>query len=122
MKERSTDLPVRLEAKGVRIQGRYWGDMDVARVRVPPGGDLTPLLKGLPDDLCPCPHWGALLSGAAHVGYADGHQETVRAGEDYYWPPGHTVWTDEGYEAFQISPQAPMHQMLEHVRTRLGLS
>jgi hypothetical protein len=23
--------------------------------------DSTPLLKGLPDDSCPCPHWGYVL-------------------------------------------------------------
>lgn len=122
MKDRAAGFPVRLEANGVCMQGHYWGDMDVARVRVPAGGDLTPLLKGLPDDLCHCPHWGTLLQGSVHVRYADGQQETVRAGEAYYWPPGHTAWTDEGYEAFQISPQVPMQQVLEHFRVQLGLS
>ena len=24
--------------------------------------DATPLLKGLPDDACSCPHWGYVLS------------------------------------------------------------
>ncbi len=25
--------------------------------------DGTPLLKGLPDDRCPCPHWGYVTKG-----------------------------------------------------------
>jgi hypothetical protein len=25
--------------------------------------DATPLMKGLPDDRCPCPHWGYVLKG-----------------------------------------------------------
>ena len=25
--------------------------------------DATPLLKGLPDDRCQCPHWGYVVSG-----------------------------------------------------------
>ena len=29
--------------------------------------DATPLLKGLPDDRCQCPHWGYVLSGQADV-------------------------------------------------------
>ncbi len=31
----------------------------VSSVRLlPKGADLSPMLKGLPDDLCQCPHWG----------------------------------------------------------------
>ena len=25
--------------------------------------DATPLLKGLPDDRCQCPHWGYVING-----------------------------------------------------------
>ena len=53
--------------------------------------------------------------------YTDGSQETVQAGQAFHWPAGHTVWTDEGFESLQISPQAEMHHTLEHVRTQLGL-
>jgi hypothetical protein len=50
-------------------------------------------------NLCQCPHWGTVLKGSINVRYADGREETVRAGDVYYWPPGHTVWVDEDYEA-----------------------
>jgi hypothetical protein len=121
MKTNAADLPVRLEANGVRILGEDWGDMDVGRLHVPAGGDTTPLLEGLPDDLCQCPHWGLLLNGSVRVRYADGRQETVEAGEVFYWPPGHTVWTEDGFESLQISLRAEMARTLTHVRAKLGL-
>jgi hypothetical protein len=115
----AADLALRIEANGVRILGEYWGGMDVGRLHVPPGGDTTPLLEGLPDDLCQCPHWGTLLAGTVHVRYVDGSQENVHAGQMFYWPPGHTVWTEEGFESIQFSPQAEMEHTLDHVRTKL---
>jgi hypothetical protein len=120
MRANAADLPVRLEANGVRILGQDWGGMDVGRLHVPAGGDTTPLLEGLPGDLCQCPHWGLLLDGTVQVGFADGSEETVLAGQAFYWPPGHTVWTDEGFESLQISPQGEMERTLEHVRSKLG--
>ena len=121
MKTNAADLPVRLEANGVRILGADWDGMDVGRLHVPAGGDTTPLLESLPDDLCQCPHWGVLLAGSVHVRYADGRQETVEAGQVFYWPPGHTVWTEEGFESVQLSPQAEMARTLAHLRSKLGL-
>ncbi len=35
------------------------------------GTDITPLLKGLEDDLCQSPHWGYLLEGEVTVTYKD---------------------------------------------------
>src|SRR6266566_223554 len=50
--------------------------------------DATPLLKGLPDDRCQCPHWGYVLSGKVTFTYAD-HEEVFEAGDAFYTPPGH---------------------------------
>jgi hypothetical protein len=33
--------------------------------------DLTPLMKGLPDGRCQCPHWGYVIKGGATFRYAD---------------------------------------------------
>ena len=38
----------------------------------------------MPQNLCPCPHWGTVLKGSIHVTFADGSVETVKAGEVYY--------------------------------------
>jgi hypothetical protein len=115
-----SELPTRLEAGGVCIQGKDWGDINVARIRFPAGADATPLLEGMPNDLCPCPHWGTVLKGSIHVTFADGSQETVHAGEVYYWPPGHTVRVDEDYEAIEFSPAGEMAELITHLRGKLA--
>jgi hypothetical protein len=121
MKQAKTDLPSRLEANGVCIQGQDWGGMNVARIRFPKGADAKPLLEGMPGNLCQCPHWGVVVKGSIHVDYADGRKETVRAGEVYHWPPGHTVRVDEDYEAIEFSPQAEMGEVIDHLRKKLGV-
>jgi hypothetical protein len=120
VKQQITLLPTRLEAGGVCIQAQDWEGLNVARIRFPKGADATPLLEGLPQNLCPCPHWGTVVRGSIHVRYADGREELVRAGEVYYWPPGHTVWVDEDYEAVEFSPAGPMGEVIEHLKAKLA--
>ncbi len=79
----------------------------------------APLLQGLPDNLCQCPHWGTVVKGSIHVTYADGTEETVKAGEVYYWPPGHTVRVDEDYEAIEFSPSGQMGELMNHLEAKL---
>jgi hypothetical protein len=119
VKQDKTTLPTRLEANGVCIQAHDWSELNVARVRFPKGADATPLLVGLPGNLCQCPHWGLVVKGSIHVRYADGSEEVVRAGEVYYWPPGHTVWVDEDYEAVEFSPARPMGEVIDHLNAKL---
>jgi hypothetical protein len=65
--------------------------------------DLAPMLKGLPDDRCQCPHWGYVFSGTLTWRYAD-REEVCEAGSAYYAPPGHTPSATQGSEFLQISP------------------
>ena len=66
--------------------------------------DGTPLLKGLPDDRCQCPHWGYVISGAMTMEFPD-RSETYAAGEAYYSPPGHIpVKHEPGTQIVQFSP------------------
>ena len=68
-----------------------------------------PLLEGMPDSIYVSVRTGELwVKGSIHVSYADGTEETVNAGEVYYWPPGHTVRVDEDYEAIEFSPAGAM--------------
>ena len=50
--------------------------------------DATPLMKGLPDDRCQCPHWGYVLKGKMTARYAD-RDEVFEVGDAFYTPPGH---------------------------------
>ena len=52
--------------------------------------DLAPLLRGLPGDLCPCPHWGYVIKGTLTWRFAD-HEEVFEAGDAFYAPPGHAL-------------------------------
>src|SRR3954451_21869967 len=47
--------------------------------------DATPLMKGLPDDRCQCPHWGYVISGRMTFCYGDG-EEVFEAGDAFYAP------------------------------------
>ena len=40
--------------------------------------DLAPMLKGLPDDACQCPHWGYVLSGQLTVRYTTARRSRSR--------------------------------------------
>lgn len=64
------------------------GEYTVNFVTFHPDMDQSPMLKGLPDDRCQCPHWGYVLEGSCTYRFAD-HDETVIAGEAFYLPPGH---------------------------------
>lgn len=121
MHQRATEMPVTLKQGDICIQSNDWGDLNVARIRFPAGADATPLLAGMPGDLCQCPHWGIVLKGSIHVRYADGHEETVQAGEVYFWSAGHTVLVDQDYEALEFSPAGPMGQVVQHLKNALGV-
>lgn len=92
-----------------------WGSMTANYLEIPAGTDFTPLLKGLPDDLCHSPHWGYVVKGALGVRYTDGTEETVRAGEVFYWPAGHTAWADEDTAWFDFSPEKEFAKVMAHI-------
>ncbi len=66
--------------------------------------DATPLMKGLPDDRCQCPHWGYVVDGRMTFRYAD-REEVFEAGDAFYTPPGHVpVKHEPGTEVVMFSP------------------
>ena len=83
------------------------------------GTDIAPLLKGLEDDLCQSPHWGYLMEGEVTVTYKDGQQETISAGDLFYWPPGHTVKVGKDAEVILFSPQVEHCLVVDHLRKQL---
>ena len=89
---------------------------------LPPGTDFTPLLQGLPGDVCQCADWGYVIEGSISIRYADGTEEVNRAGDLYYWPGGHTGWTDEGVTFIEFSPAADIRPVLEHIGAQLAPS
>jgi hypothetical protein len=114
------DIPLEMKIDALETRGTVWGDQLVRHIDLPPGVDFRPLFEGLPDDLCQCPHWGVVLEGSINLRFSDGTEETIRAGEAYYWPAGHTGWTDEGVVFFEVSPAAELQPVLDHLAARLA--
>jgi hypothetical protein len=101
------------------IRGEDWGGMRVMVVTLPAGTDITPLLKDLPGDRCPCPHWGYMVRGRLRVTYAD-RAETLVAGDLWYMPPGHTALVEEDAEFIEFSRSDEHERVLEVVRRNAG--
>ena len=114
----SNELP---EMLGPAIRGADWGDLRSVIVSLPAGTDVAPLLKGLPNDSCPCPHWGYVVKGQLRVIYAD-REEVIRAGDLYYLPPGHTAIVEEDYEAVEFSPPAGHEQVLDVIKRNAAMA
>jgi hypothetical protein len=72
--------------------------------------DATPMLKGLPDDRCHCPHWGYVIKGRLTFRFAD-HEEVFEAGDAFYLPPGHIPIATAGTEYVQFSPSVPLAEV-----------
>ena len=81
--------------------------------------DGAPLLKGLPDDRCNCPHWGYVLNGKVTYHYGD-RDEVFETGDAFYVPAGHTPEIAAGTEFIQFSPSEELRvvseKMLENAR------
>jgi len=118
MRASRDDLP---ELLGPAVRATDWGDLRSIAIALPAGTDLGPLLKGLPDDLCSCPHWGYVIKGQMRVSYADS-QEVLRAGDLYYLPPGHTGMVEEDFECIEFSPPAAHEQVLDVVKRNAAMT
>ena len=79
------------------------------------GVDTTPLFQGLEGDLCQCPHWGFVIRGQVTTTDAIGVQETVKANDLFYWPPGHNVKVDADAEIVMFSPQQEHSHVIDHM-------
>ena len=121
------EIPVKIKAPGaVARQKTNFGDasgygaIGGEYFTMGAGTDLAPLLQGLKGDACQSPHWGYLIEGDVTVSYTDGSEETVREGDLFYWPPGHSVRVNENAEMIIFSPQHEHTKVMDHVNSKLG--
>ena len=119
MKQPVTDLPAVMDGPGATLRTTPWGGMNCTYAELGAGTDLAPLLQGLPDDMCPCPHWGYVLRGAIRVRYTDGREEVLADVEAFYLTPGHTASIDEDSAFVEFSPEQPYAEALGHVQRKL---
>jgi hypothetical protein len=115
MRATRDELPVLFGDESTGIRGADWGGWRSMMVSLLAGTDLTPLLKGLPNDLCPCPHWGYMVSGRIRLSYLDS-TEYLTAGDLFYLPPGHTAFVEEDCLFVEFSPPADHTAVLDVVK------
>jgi hypothetical protein len=121
------DVPVKIDVPGaVARQKTEFGDatgyskMGGEYFSLGAGTDLTPLLHGLEGDMCQCPHWGYILDGSITAILTNSEQELTNKGDLFYWPPGHTIKTDEGAEFILFSPQEEHSHVMNHVLEKVN--
>ena len=90
MRASKDEMKVVLTTPKFTFHEAVWGDMHAGFETYHQEVDLSPLFKGLPQNMCQAPHWGYVIKGEYRVLYADGHKEIYRTGDAYYMPPGHS--------------------------------
>ncbi|MFD5078797.1 hypothetical protein [Streptomyces sp. NPDC058371] len=115
-----TETPIAIEGNGVELRTQeVGGDMSVAFARFPKGTDMGPAVKGLPDDMCQCPHWGYVFKGRLKMRTKEG-EEIYEAGQAFYWPPGHVPEALEDCEYLDFSPTKEFTEVIDHIRAQAG--
>lgn len=127
MRIQKNDVPVRINVPGAiaRQQTGFgdatgYGTISGEYFSLGAGTDIAPLLQGLKGDLCQAPHWGYMLQGKLAVTYTDGERESVKGGDLFYWPPGHTVKVDEDAEVILFSPQHEHSHVIDHMLEKMA--
>ncbi|MGH9200093.1 MAG: hypothetical protein ACRD2A_02515 [Vicinamibacterales bacterium] len=108
------DLLVRVQGNGVDFRTKDVGELTMGWVKLQKGVDLSGATVGLPDDLCPCPHWGYVIRGRLRMKTKDGSREFT-AGEAFYWGPGHAPEALEDSEYVDFSPTEDLEKVIAHL-------
>ena len=121
MKLRIEDIPVIMEGPGTLMRRQKGlGDMDLGYMELPQGADFAPMLAGLVNDSCACPHWGYILEGEFLISYDDGHEELLTQGDLFYLPPGHTARAESDLKCIMFSPDQLHGQVLDHALAKMA--
>ena len=121
MKINKEEIPVTMQAPGItmRVLPGY-GGMTIAYNELPKGTDMTPLLQGLKNNSCHCPHWGYILEGAMTIKYDDGKEDILQAGDIFYSPPGHTAIVLENLKLIDFNPTKEYNEVMEHIAKKMA--
>ncbi len=112
------EAPIAIEGDGVEFRKQVvGGGMSVAFVCLPKGADLRPGLQGLPDDLCPCPHWGYVLSGRIRMHTREGAVD-YHEGQAFYWAAGHAPEALDHVQYVDFSPTDELDRVVDHITSQ----
>ena len=121
MKIKKEQIPVTMEAPGTIMRGLSgYGGMTIAFNEIPAGTDFSPLLQGLKNDSCHCPHWGYVVDGEMLVKYDDGTEERLTTGDVFYLPPGHTALVEKDLKLLDFSPEKELKEVMDHIAKKVA--
>src|ERR1051325_8159104 len=121
MKIKKEEIPVAMQAPGTIMRNlKGYGGMTIGFNELPAGTDLSPLLQGLKNNSCQCPHWGYMVEGELLVKYDDGREETLTAGDVFYLPPGHTALVIRDMKFLDFSPEKEINEVMDHIGKTLA--
>ena len=121
MRVKKEEMPVTMEAPSTRMSAMTgFGGMTVAFNEIPAGTDFAPLLAGLKNNSCQCPHWGYIVEGSLRLKYDDGSGEMLTAGDVFYMPPGHTAKVEKDLKILDFSPENELKVVMEHIAKKMA--
>ena len=121
MKTKKEEIPVTMEGPGTTMRGLPGlGGMTVAFNEIPAGTDFSPLLQGLKNNSCHCPHWGYVVEGSLLVKYDNGTEETLNTGDVFYLPPGHTAIVTKDLKFLDFSPEKELNEVMTHISKKMA--
>ncbi|WP_237068561.1 hypothetical protein [Microbulbifer guangxiensis] len=109
-----------MDTQTAKVNAEEAGGITISHMQFSRGTDFAPLLTGLKDNSCQCPHWGYVLKGEIIVDYSDGHSEKVGPGESYYLRPGHSVKFEKDTQMIEFSPTDELNEVLAHVGQKMA--
>jgi hypothetical protein len=121
MKINKEDIPIVMQTPDSTMRNiTGYGGMTIAYSEMPKGTDFTPLLQGLGNNSCHCPHWGYIIEGVIRLIYDDKSEEVVKTGDVFYWPAGHTAIVEEDLKLIDFNPEKEFGEVMEHIGKKMA--
>jgi hypothetical protein len=111
----SSVLPVTMDVPQGTARAVAWGGINIGHAEIRQSIDLSPFLKGLPDDRRLSNLWGYVPKGRMRFTFAD-REEVYKAGDIYYVEPGHSVALKAGCAYLEFRPADEADKTSEVVR------
>lgn len=116
-----TDAPLVIDVNDVEMRALELDEMTITFSRLPRSTNLHSILRGLPGDRCPSPHWGYVISGRLRLHTATGAHD-VEQGQAFYVEAGHTKEALEDAVVFEVSPTGAARELSEHLQRQIALA
>ncbi|HMB64025.1 MAG TPA: hypothetical protein VKN36_13180 [Eudoraea sp.] len=121
MKINKNEIPVAMRTPDSTMRNlRGYGGMTIDFNEIPKGTDFTPLLQGLKNNSCHCPHWGYIVKGTMRVIYDDNSEEVVSTGDVFNLPAGHTAIVEEDVKLIDFSPEKEFGELMAHIVKKMA--